>query len=118
MCGFQRPEPRYPPRMSPRLQGTTRRTAKGGDGAARVVALVADVMAGILVLWILMDLLDANRGNDLVQLVRDVARWLAGWSHDLFTFDERWARVVAGYGLAAVVYAVVGHAIANRLRRY
>lgn len=75
-------------------------------------------MAGIILLWILMYLLDANRANDLVQFLHDVARWLAGWSHDLFTFDKEWARVVAGYGLAAVVYLFVGHAVANRLRRY
>ncbi|MFD9906937.1 hypothetical protein [Streptomyces sp. NPDC059063] len=86
--------------------------------AAKAVALIADVLAVILVLWILMDLLDANRANDLVQVVHDAARWLAGWSHDLFTFDERWARVIAGYGLAAIVYLVAGHLIAGRLRRY
>ncbi|MEU9559990.1 hypothetical protein [Streptomyces fumanus] len=34
------------------------------------------------------------------------------------TFDEDWARVVAGYGLAAVVYLLIGHAIAGRLHRY
>ncbi|MFI2613859.1 hypothetical protein [Streptomyces sp. NPDC018584] len=89
-----------------------------GSTAARVIALVADIMAAILGLWILMYLLDANRANDLVQFIHDVARWLAGWSHDLFTFDEKWARVVAGYGLAAIVYLLVGHAIAGRLRRY
>ncbi|MFD5697933.1 hypothetical protein [Streptomyces lasiicapitis] len=99
-------------------QGTSKGATKGSDGAAKVIVLVADVAAGILALWILMDLLDANRSNDLVQVVHDAARWLAGWSHDLFTFDERWARVVAGYGLAAVVYAVVGHLVAGRLRRY
>ncbi|WP_258308689.1 hypothetical protein [Streptomyces sp. NWU339] len=33
------------------------------------------------------------------------------------TFDAEWARVVAGYGLAAVVYLFIGHAIANRLHR-
>ncbi|GGO44685.1 MULTISPECIES: hypothetical protein [Streptomyces] len=109
--------------MSPRhprttTKGTTQGATKGSDGAAKVIVLVADVAAGILALWILMDLLDANRSNDLVQVVHDAARWLAGWSHDLFTFDERWARVVAGYGLAAVVYAVVGHLVAGRLRRY
>ncbi|MEU1144163.1 hypothetical protein ACFYO9_14325 [Streptomyces sp. NPDC005863] len=89
-----------------------------GSTAGRVIALVADIMAAILGLWILMYLLDANRANDLVQFVHDVARWLAGWSHDLFTFDEDWARVVAGYGLAAVVYLLIGHALAGRLRRY
>ncbi|MEU6989228.1 hypothetical protein ABZ953_01000 [Streptomyces sp. NPDC046465] len=89
-----------------------------GSTAGRVIALVADIMAAILGLWILMYLLDANRANDLVQFIHDVARWLAGWSHDLFTFDEGWARVVAGYGLAAVVYLFIGHALAGRLRRY
>ena len=89
-----------------------------GNRAGAVVAIVADIMALILGLWILMDLLDANRGNDFVQFIHDAARWLAGWSYDLFTFDEAWARVVAGYGLAAVVYLFVGHAIANRAHRH
>jgi hypothetical protein len=80
--------------------------------------VIADVMALILGLWILMYLLDANRANELVQFIHDVARFLAGWSHDLFTFDETWARVVAGYGLAALVYLLIGHALAGRLRRY
>ncbi|MFI6640037.1 hypothetical protein [Streptomyces sp. NPDC050504] len=90
----------------------------GSNQAATLVAVVADVLAVIIGLWILMYLLDANRANDLVSFVQDAARWLAGWSYDLFTFDEAWARVVAGYGLAAVVYLFVGHAVANRLRRY
>lgn len=95
--------------MSPRYRN-------GSHSAGTAIAVVADVMAFILGLWIVMYLLDANRGNELVQFVHDVARWLAGWSYDLFTFDEAWARVVAGYGLAAVVYLFVGHAIANRVR--
>lgn len=85
--------------------------------AGRIIAVVADIMAFILGLWILMYLLDANPGNDFVQFVHDAARWLAGWSYDLFTFDAAWARVVAGYGLAAVVYLFVGHAIAGRMHR-
>ncbi|MFI9391764.1 hypothetical protein [Streptomyces bauhiniae] len=89
----------------------------GTNQAGRVIAVVADVMALILGLWILMYLLDANRGNTLVEFVHDTASWLAGWSHDLFTFDEAWARVVAGYGLAAVVYLFIGHAIAGRMHR-
>ncbi|UCM90258.1 hypothetical protein [Streptomyces marincola] len=85
--------------------------------AAAVITVIADVAAFILGLWIVMYLLDANEQNGLVEFVHDVSRWLATWSHDLFTFDEEWARVVCGYGLAAVVYLVVGHAVANRVRR-
>ncbi|MEU7579057.1 hypothetical protein AB0B50_15805 [Streptomyces sp. NPDC041068] len=98
--------------MSPRTR------TRGTNEAAKIIVIVADVLAFVLGLWILMYLLDANRANDLVQFVHDAARWLAGWSHDLFTFDDAWARVVAGYGLAAVVYLLVGHAVAGRLRRY
>ncbi|MEU1001689.1 MULTISPECIES: hypothetical protein [Streptomyces] len=94
--------------MSPRYRN-------GATQAGTIVAVVADIMALILGLWILMYLLDANPGNSFVQFIHDAARWLAGWSHDLFTFDEAWARVVCGYGLAAVVYLLIGHAIANRV---
>ncbi|MFD7064414.1 hypothetical protein [Streptomyces sp. NPDC059906] len=103
------------------------RTRSGSHSAGTAVAVIADIMAFILGLWILMYLLDANRANDLVRFVHDAADWLAGWSHDQgvwgdtprrhSTFDEAWARVVAGYGLAAVVYLFVGHAVANRLHR-
>ncbi|MEX3107074.1 hypothetical protein ACSCBZ_36015 [Streptomyces niveiscabiei] len=91
---------------------------RNGRGVGSLVAGVADVLALVLVLWIALDLLDANRANDFVRFVHDAANWLAGWSRDLFTFDDRWARVVAGYGLAAVVYVVLGHAIANLGRRH
>ncbi|MET9516497.1 hypothetical protein [Streptomyces sp. NPDC002994] len=90
----------------------------GSNRAATIIIVVADIMAGIIGLWILMYLLDANRANDLVNFLQDAARWLAGWSWDLFTFDEAWARVVAGYGLAAIVYLFAGHALANVLRRH
>ncbi len=73
--------------MSPRYRN-------GANQAGTIVAIVADIMALILGLWILMYLLDANPGNAFVQFIHDAARWLAGWSHDLFTFDEAWARVV------------------------
>ncbi|MER7955290.1 MULTISPECIES: hypothetical protein [unclassified Streptomyces] len=89
----------------------------GTTQTARVIAVVADIMAGLIILWILMYLLEANRANALVGFVQDSARWLAAWSYDLFTFDEAWARVVTGYGLAAVVYLAIGHAVAGSLRR-
>ncbi|MEV8536558.1 hypothetical protein [Streptomyces sp. NPDC051211] len=89
----------------------------GSGTAARLVALVADLLAAVIVIWIVMYLLDANRANEVVNWFHDAATWLAGWSHDLFTFDEEWARVVFGYGLAAVVYLVIGHAVARFLAR-
>ena len=43
---------------------------------------------------------------------------LVGSFVTLGSADNTWARVVAGYGLAAVVYLFVGHAIANRVHRH
>ncbi len=81
------------------------------------MAVVADITAVILGLWILFALLDANRANDLVDVVHDAAQWLAGWSHDLFTMDTDWLRTVLNYGLPALVYLFIGHTLAARMRR-
>ncbi|MGW0363278.1 hypothetical protein [Streptomyces sp. NPDC002990] len=99
--------------MSPLTRARTRSTSQAG----RAVALIADLAALIIVLWIVLYLLDANQGNGLVQFIHDVATWLAGWSHDLFTFSREWIQVVVGYGLAAVVYLILGHLIAGWLYR-
>ncbi|MER5812858.1 hypothetical protein ABT143_32535 [Streptomyces sp. NPDC002033] len=103
--------------MSPYTRAHSRAYAGGGNPVARAIALVADVAAFLIVLWIALWLLDANQGNALVSFVHDAADWLAGWSYDLFTFDHDWVQVVVGYGLAAVVYLLVGHAVAGRLAR-
>ncbi|MEU6755816.1 hypothetical protein [Streptomyces sp. NPDC046685] len=95
----------------------TRVQARGSNQAGRAVALVADVLAFVIVLWILLYLLDANRGNELVEFFHDTATWLAGWSYDLFTFSREWVQVVIGYGVAAVVYVLIGHAVAGWLYR-
>ncbi|CAM5426867.1 hypothetical protein SAVIM338S_02402 [Streptomyces avidinii] len=95
----------------------TREHARGSTQAGRAVALLADAMAFVIALWILLYLLDANQGNGLVDFIHDAATWLAGWSYDLFTFDREWVQVVIGYGVAAVAYLVIGHAVAGRLYR-
>lgn len=78
---------------------------------------MADVLAFVIALWILLYFLDANQGNALVDLIHDVASWLATWSYDLFTFGREWVQVVIGYGIAAVAYLLVGHAVAGWLYR-
>lgn len=90
---------------------------RGSHAAGRAVALVADLLAAVIAVWILMYLLDANRSNEVVGFFHDAATWLAGWSYDLFTFDREWVQVVVGYGLAAVVYLLAGHALARALHR-
>ncbi|MER0477550.1 hypothetical protein ABR737_04135 [Streptomyces sp. Edi2] len=95
----------------------SRRVHNGRSEAAKVIVVIADLTAVILGLWILFVLLDANRANDLVSWVQAAAGWLAGWSHDLFTMDTDWVRTVLNYGLPAVLYVLIGHVLAGRLRR-
>ncbi|MFJ8364070.1 hypothetical protein [Streptomyces sp. NPDC093984] len=102
-------EPPTPDR-SVRRQAATRRTAL-------TICTIADIAAGLLGLWILLFLLDANRSNVFVDFVRGTADRLAWWSQDIFTMDTEGLRVVLNYGLPAVMYLLIGHGIAARINR-
>jgi hypothetical protein len=64
-----------------------------------------------------MSLLDANQANSLVDFIHRAANWLSGWSRGLFTVHTDWLRTVLNYGLPAVVYLFIGHALAGRVNR-
>ncbi|MEV6836732.1 hypothetical protein AB0N17_19860 [Streptomyces sp. NPDC051133] len=91
-------------------QATARRTAL-------TICTIADVAAGLLGLWIVLYLLDANRGNAFVQFVHGMADWLSGWAQDIFVMDTEGLRVALNYGLPAVLYLLIGHGIALRINR-
>ncbi|MFC8147775.1 hypothetical protein ACFUKV_39430 [Streptomyces paradoxus] len=93
-----------------RHQATARRTAL-------TICTIADIAAGLLGLWIVLYLLDANQGNPFVGFVHGTADWLSGWARDIFTMDTEGLRVVLNYGLPAVVYLLIGHGIAARINR-
>jgi hypothetical protein len=90
---------------------------KGMWGAARVVRLITSVVVGLLVVAILLVVLEANRDNAIVEALLDAGAWLAGPFDDVFSMDTRKERVAVNYGLAALIYAVVGGLIATLLRR-
>jgi hypothetical protein len=92
----------------------------GTEGAwtlARVIDLAVTIVVAILVAGIALVLLGANPANDLVQAVTDASRWLAGPFRNIFNLDNRKTEIAVNWGIAAVVYAFVGHLIANTLRR-
>ncbi|PZT71396.1 hypothetical protein DN402_04485 [Streptomyces sp. SW4] len=108
--GYQpHPQPVTPDRLQHR-EGSSRRV-----GLA--ICTVADIAAGLLGMWILLYLLDANEGNVFVEFVRGTADLLAWWSQDIFTMDTEGLRVVLNHGLPAVLYLLLGHGIAARLNR-
>ncbi|WP_405589029.1 hypothetical protein [Streptomyces sp. NBC_01092] len=110
VSGYQSYDQHTPQGRPARNQDTARR-------AALTICTIADVSAGLLGLWIVLYLLDANQGNAFVAIVHESADLLSGWARDIFTMDTEGLRVVLNCGLPAVLYLLLGHGIAARLNR-
>jgi hypothetical protein len=90
---------------------------RGMWGAARIVRLITSVVVGLIVVGILLVLLEANRDNAIVDWLVGAGDFLSEPFHGIFTPDGRKAQVAVNWGLAAVVYALIGGFIARALRR-
>jgi sensor histidine kinase regulating citrate/malate metabolism len=84
---------------------------------ARVVMLVGSVVALILVAGIVLTLLGANPANQIVKLVHDAARWLAGPFDGLFKLNNHKTQVAVDWGLAAVVYFAISRFVGRVIVR-
>jgi hypothetical protein len=92
--------------------------AYGALGAlARLIEIVVAVVAAIIAVGVLLVVLDANRSNDIVKLIHDAARWLVGPFKDFFSLHDAKLQVAVNWGLALLVYVVVGRTVAGLLRR-
>jgi hypothetical protein len=90
---------------------------RGAWGVARLVMFVARVVVLVIVAGILLVVLKANPGNEIVQAVTDAARWLAGPFKNLFTFHNFRTGVAVNWGIAAVVYYLAASLVARLLAR-
>jgi hypothetical protein len=102
--------------VAPRRGG--RVAAYGALGVlAKIIDIVVAVVAIVIAAGILLVVLSANPANDIVKAVHDAARWLVGPFADVFKLDDHKLMVAVNWGLALVVYVVVGRLIAGLLRR-
>jgi hypothetical protein len=100
------------------VTATARRGVGGGFFlAARLVMLVTWVLVAIIVVAILLRVLAANSSNSLVKDVHDLAKSLVGPFKDLFSIKNPKVSIAVNWGLAALVYLIVGSLIARVLRR-
>ena len=100
------------------VTATARRGVGGGFMlAALLVTLVVGVVVGIIVIGILLKVFEANTSNSIVKHVIDVGKTLVGPFKDVFTIKNPKTEVAVNWGLAAVVYLVIGSIIARVLRR-
>ena len=104
-------------RHAPEPHQPERRRTGGARRAALTIQTLADIAAGLLILWIVLHLLGANEGNVFVEFVRGSAELLSWWSQDIFTMDTEGLRVLLNHGLPALIYLAVGHGVAARLNR-
>jgi hypothetical protein len=82
---------------------------------ARAIILAATAVALVLVLGIVLVVLKANPSNDIVKLVHDAAKFLAGPFDGLFNLQRHKVEVAVNWGIAAVVWYTVGRLIARLL---
>jgi hypothetical protein len=91
--------------------------ARGAGLLARVVQLVVSIVVLIIVAGILLVVLEANPANSIVSEVHSWAHWLAGPFDGMFSFHSANTAIAVNWGIAAVVYLVVGVLIARLLGR-
>jgi len=84
---------------------------------ARFFILLGTAVAAVLVLGIVLVVLEANPNNDIVEAVRDAARFLAGPFDGLFTLDSNKAEKAVNWDIAAVVWYAIARLIARLLLR-
>lgn len=110
----------YPPQGPPQGEyhdPNNRRREGGADTVANIIRVVTGVVVTVFVLHILFVVFDANQGNEFVSFVYGLAQVLVLGLGDVFTPDDALLGVVLNYGLAALVYLVVGRLIIKALRR-
>jgi hypothetical protein len=101
-------------RYAGRMRATTvRRSGSWPYSLARGVHLVSGVIALLIVFAIVLRLLGANPFNTAVSDVHDAAAWFVGPFKDVFVIRQPKMAITVNWGLAAVVYLVVGSLIAR-----
>jgi hypothetical protein len=84
---------------------------------ARLVNVIFLVIFAIIVIGILLYVLGANEANPVVAFVLSIAAFLVGPFRRLFEFADNNVQVALNWGIAAIVYLIVGIVIARVLER-
>jgi hypothetical protein len=84
---------------------------------ARLIRVIAGIVVAVIVVGILLRLLSANPHNAIVSDIHDVARALVGPFRNVFSLGSAKASLAVNWGLAALVYLIVGHLVAGLVAR-
>jgi hypothetical protein len=84
---------------------------------ARLVRLITSLVALVIIVAIVLKVVGANAGNVIVKDIHDVAKTLVGPFHNVFSIKNPKTSIAANWGLAAVVWLIVGSVIASLIAR-
>jgi hypothetical protein len=84
---------------------------------ATVISVVTTIVVLVLAVHILFVVFEANTGNDIVHWFGARADELAWQFKDVFQPDNAKVDIAVNYGLAALVYLVIGRIIVAVVRR-
>jgi hypothetical protein len=82
-----------------------------------VITTIAGVVAAIIIIGIVLVLIKANPNNDIVDFILDVGRFLTTPFHNLFPQDNARQDILVNWGIAAIVYLILGALLARLARR-
>lgn len=91
-----------------RSRGATARTY-----VARAITIIVGLVVAVIVLGILLVVLGANPDNVIVSVITDIARTLVGPFQNLFTLEQREVETAVNWGIAALVYLLIGQVISR-----
>ena len=83
----------------------------------RIVLIITGLVVGAIVLGILLVVLEANLDNPVASFLHSVAEWLVTPFKALFTLKQQKTQVAVNWGVAGVVYLVIGILIARLVTR-
>ncbi|MFC5748702.1 hypothetical protein [Actinomadura rugatobispora] len=84
---------------------------------ATALSVITTVVVLVLAVHIVFVVFEANTANDLVRTAGDRAEGLAWQFRDVFQPADPKIEVVVNYGLAALVYLIIGRIVVGLVRR-
>lgn len=84
---------------------------------ARLIRLAAIVVAAVIVAAIVLRIAGANAGNSIVKDLHDAGHALAGPFNNLFSIRNGKTATAVNWGVAAVVYLVIGGFLSSLIAR-
>jgi hypothetical protein len=84
---------------------------------ARLVRLIVTIIVVVIVTAIILRVAGANSGNSIVHDIHSAGSTLAGPFKSVFSLKNPKTNMAVNWGLAAVVYLVIGGVIASLIAR-